>query len=70
MIESLEVMLWGKKVGTLVSAKKGYRSQICFYFDREFIAFGLDIAPLRASIKTVAAQTGMPIYPDEDKIFS
>lgn len=70
MIESLDVMLWGKKVGTLVPSKKGYRSLISFYFDRDFITAGLDIAPLRASIKSVAAQNGMPIYPDEDKLFS
>lgn len=70
MIESLDVILWGKKVGTLVSTEKGYHSQICFYFDCDFISTGLDIAPLRASIKTVVAQAGMPIYPDEGKLFS
>ncbi|MGM9833724.1 MAG: HipA N-terminal domain-containing protein [Candidatus Limisoma sp.] len=69
MIDSLDVMLWGKKVGTLVSTKKGYKNQICFYFDRDFVTLGLDIAPLRASIKSLPAQNGMPIYPDEDKMF-
>ncbi len=69
MIESLDVMLWGETVGTLVSTNKGYGSQICFYFDRYFVTRGLDISPLRASIKGVAAQNGLPIYPDEDKIF-
>lgn len=70
MRESIDVMLWGEKVGTLVSTKKGYRSQIYFYFDRNFAARGLDIAPLRASINGVAAKTGLPIYPEEDKMFS
>lgn len=69
MIESLDVMLWGQKVGTLVSTKKGYQSQICFYYDRDFLTKGLDIAPLRASIHGVAARSGMPIYPEEEKIF-
>lgn len=49
MIESLDVMLWSRKVGTLVSSKKGYKNQICFYFDRVFITQGLDIAPLAYS---------------------
>lgn len=69
MINSLDVKLWGKKVGTLVLTKKGYSSSICFYFNRDFVVTGLDIAPLRASIHSVAAQNGMPIYPDEEKIF-
>ncbi len=69
MIESLDVMLWGETVGTLVSTNKGYGSQICFYFDCYFVTRGLDISPLRASIKGAAAQNGLPIYPDEDKIF-
>lgn len=69
MIDSLDVMLWGNKVGTLVSTKKGYKNQICFYFDRDFITLGFDIAPLRASTKAPAAQNGMPIYPETDKMF-
>lgn len=67
MIESLDVMIWGKKVGTLVSTPKGYANQICFYYDADFVKGGLDIAPLSASIHGVAAQNGMPIYPESGK---
>ncbi len=35
MIDSLDVFLWNRKVGTLVSTKKGYSRQICFYFAPE-----------------------------------
>lgn len=69
MIESLDVMLWGMKVGTLVSIKEGYGNKVCFYFDRAFVSGGYDIAPLRAPIKGVAAQRGLPVYPEEDRIF-
>lgn len=70
MIESLDVILWNHKVGTLVATKHGYKNQICFYFDPAFVRNGTDIAPLRASISGVAARNGLPIYPDEDKIFN
>lgn len=69
MIKSLDVTLWQRKVGTLVATKKGYDSRIYFYFDPEFVNSGLDIAPLRASISSIAAQSGLPIYPEEEKIF-
>lgn len=69
MIESLDVMLWGSKVGTLIASKKGYRSIIYFYYEPSFIAAGKDIAPLRASINSTAVKNGMPIYPEEEKIF-
>lgn len=69
MINCLDVMLWGHKVGTLVSSKKGYKNQICFYFDLDFVKNGLDIAPLRASVNSVAARTGLPIYPESEKLF-
>lgn len=69
MIQSLDVILWDKKVGTLVSSKKGYKDQIVFYYDSTFVRSGYDIAPLRASIKGVAALRSLPIYPEEEKIF-
>lgn len=62
MIESLDVMLWGRKAGTLVESRSGYRKQICFYFDPEFVKHGYDIAPLRAPLSSVAAQRGLPVY--------
>lgn len=69
MLELLDVYLWNHKVGTLVSSKKGYGQQICFYFDSEFVKKGIDIAPLRAPIKGIAAQRAMPIYPEIGKEF-
>lgn len=70
MIESLDVMLWNRKVGTLVAGKRGFKSQICFYFSPDFVRTGPDIAPLRAPITGIVAQNGLPVYPDDDKIFS
>lgn len=69
MIQNLDVFIWGKRVGTLVSSKKGYDQQICFYFDREYVTTGLDIAPLRAPASGIAAQRGLPVYPEEEKEF-
>ena len=40
MIESLDVILWDRKVGTLVSSKKGYGQQVCFYFDPGYVENG------------------------------
>lgn len=69
MIPSINVMLWGKTVGTLVETGSGRNRQICFYFDPAFVRSGLDIAPIRASISGVAAQKGMPIYPEKNRLF-
>ena len=69
MIPSINVMLWGKTVGTLVETGSGRNRQICFYFDPAFVRCGLDIAPIRASINGVAAQKGMPIYPEKNRLF-
>ena len=69
MIESLDVILWDKKVGTLVANREGHRSKACFYFDSDYVRDGYDIAPLRAPVKGVAAQRGLPVYPDEERLF-
>ncbi len=69
MIENLDVMLWGKKVGTLVASRENHKSKACFYFDREYVSGGYDIAPLRASISGAAAQYGLPVYPEEERVF-
>lgn len=69
MTDTLDVMIWGRKVGTLVSTKSGYEKRICFYFDPDFVRSGMDIAPLRASIHGIAAQRGLPVYPESEKIF-
>lgn len=69
MIDSLHVFLWGKKIGTLIASKKKYGQQVCFYFDPTYAKGGLDIAPLRASLSSVAVQRSLPIYPEESKEF-
>ena len=69
MIESLDVILWDKKVGTLVASREGHRCKACFYFDSDYVRDGYDIAPLRAPVKGVAAQRGLPVYPDEERLF-
>lgn len=70
MIPSINVILWGKPVGTLVETGSGRNRQICFYFDTHFVGSGLDIAPLRASINGIVAQKGMPVYPEKDRLYS
>ncbi len=70
MIESLDVQLWDNKIGTLVSSKKRFGEQVCFYFDLEYAKSGINIFPLRAPITGAAAQMGLPIYPEEGKEFS
>lgn len=69
MTESLNVMLWGLKVGTLVSSKIGYKSRIFFYFDPQFVKSGLNIAPVRAPLSSVAVKCGMPISGEYEKMF-
>jgi serine/threonine-protein kinase HipA len=69
MINNLDVYLWGNKVGSLVAYRDRYSEKSCFYFDSTFLARNLDIAPLRASIKSVSAQNRLPIYAEEDKMF-
>lgn len=56
MIESLDVILWDKKVGTLVANREGHRSKACFYFDSDYVRNGYDIAPLRAPVKGITGR--------------
>lgn len=69
MIESLDVLIWGNKIGTLISSKKRFGEQVCFYFDPEYVKNGKNIFPLRAPLTSIAAQKGMPVYPEEGKEF-
>lgn len=69
MIPSINVMMWGRKVGSLVEVGTGRNRKICFYFDPSYVRGGLDIAPLRAPLKGIAAQKGLPIYPDSERLF-
>ena len=69
MIQNLDVFLWGRQVGSLVTYKEKYAEKICFYFDREFPGSGYDIAPLRASIHSVSVKNGLPVYAEDEKLF-
>ena len=69
MIQHLDVFMWDRKVGSLVAYKEKYAEKICFYFDRDFLNAGYDIAPLRASINSVSVKNGLPVYAEEDKLF-
>lgn len=69
MIQNLDVFLWNRKVGSLVTYKEKYAEKICFYFDRDFLDSGYDIAPLRASIHGISVKNGLPIYADDEKLF-
>lgn len=69
MIQNLDVFLWGRKVGSLVTYRQRYAEKVCFYFDRDFLGSGYDIAPLRASIHSVSVRNGLPVYAEDDKLF-
>lgn len=69
MVKQLEVMLWGQRVGTLISPDDR-RGRILFYFDKEFTRHGYDIAPLRASLASVAVQNGLPVYGEQERLYS
>ncbi|GAB0483123.1 type II toxin-antitoxin system HipA family toxin [Alistipes indistinctus] len=69
MIQNLDVFLWNRKVGSLVTYKERYTEKICFYFDRDFPGSGYDIAPLRASIHSTAVKSGLPVYGESEKLF-
>lgn len=69
MIQSLDVYLWNRKVGSLVAYKERYTPKVCFYFDEEYIKDGYDIAPLRAPLKSTTVKLGLPIYGEGDKSF-
>lgn len=69
MIKTLDVILWGRKVGALITTPARYGTQACFYFDPDYAKDGLDFAPLRAPIGGAAAQRRLPVYPEKGKIF-
>lgn len=56
-------------MGTWVGYKEEYEEKDCFYFDGDFVKGGYDIVPLRAPIKGLFAQCGLPVYAEGDKIF-
>lgn len=69
MTQTLDVYLWGQKVGTLMAYTERHAEKACFYFDRDFSRGALDISPLYASIKSAAVQNGLPIYAATDKAY-
>lgn len=69
MIDSLDVFLWGRRIGTLVAQGRGRSDKVCFYFDPEYARTGMDISPLRAPLGSVTVRHGLPVYPDEGKEF-
>ena len=69
MIRNLDVFLWNRRVGSLVAYKERYTEKICFYFNRDFLDSGYDIAPLRASIHSVSVRNGLPVYGESEKLF-
>ena len=69
MIQNLDVFLWNRKVGSLVTYKERYAEKVCFYFDRDFLGSGYDIAPLRASIYSDFVRNGLPVYAEDDRLF-
>lgn len=69
MIQNLDVFLWNRKVGSLVAYKERYAEKACFYFDRDFLGSGWNIAPLRASIHSVSVKNGLPVYGEAEKLF-
>lgn len=69
MVKQLDVMLWGQRVGTLI-APVDRRGRTLFYFDKEFTRHGYDIAPLRAPLASVAVQNGLPVYGEQERMYS
>ena len=69
IVQNLDVFLWDRKVGSLVGYKEEYVEKVYFCFDGDFVKGGYDIAPLRAPIKGLFAQCGLPVYAEGDKIF-
>lgn len=69
MIGNLDVFLWNRRAGSLVTYKGKYTEKTCFYFDRDFLGSGYDIAPLRASIHSTSVRNGLPVYAEEEKLF-
>lgn len=69
MIQSLDVYLWGRKVGSLVAYKDRYALKTCFYFDADYLKDGYDLAPLRAPIRGTSVRHGLPVYGEDNKSF-
>lgn len=42
MIQTLDVFLWNKKVGSLMTYKERHNEKACFYYDNEFLKKWID----------------------------
>lgn len=69
MIDKLDVYIWDKRIGSLISSKQGYKNLICFYHDPSARQYGYEISPLRAPLSGIGAQKGLPVYPEARKEF-
>ena len=68
MIRNLDVFLWNRRVGSLVAYKERYTEKICFYFDRDFLDSGYDIAPLRVIADSLPDHWGNKVFNEWAKI--
>lgn len=59
MIQNLDVYLWSRKVGSLVTYKERYSEKICFYFDRNFLTSGYDVTMSNMQKQPVSVRTGL-----------
>ena len=58
----VKVVLWGKTVGYLSWDKSNWRAETSvFQFDRDFLTLGWDISPIRLSISSKIARSGISI---------
>ena len=58
----VKVVLWGKTVGYLSWDKSNWRTETSvFQFDRDFLTLGWDISPIRLSISSKIARSGISI---------
>ena len=58
----VKVVLWGKTVGYLSWDKSNWRKETSvFQFDRNFLTLGWDISPIRLSISSKIARSGISI---------
>lgn len=58
----VKVVLWGKTVGYLSWDKSNWRAETSvFQFDKEFLTLGWDISPIKLSISSKIARSGISI---------
>ena len=80
----VKVVLWGKTVGYLSWDKTNWKTESSiFQFDRDFLTLGWDISPIKLSISSKIARSGIsirggnpkdvfgglpPVFPDKREI--